>query len=431
MLCDRLRIESTQINISKIKEKKNMVLAKTLQSLKRGSYITLALSMLGVWAAADFLLLQQHAAALQFGARKLTVSSSASGTVDLGNRGSGSNGMYTKHTFDFTPGSSATVGSIKLEYCTTPLPDTTCTAPTGMDASTVTTIAGTDSTGWSLGTGGDAPTASVIKITQTPAAFTNTSKNFTFGNGVGNSSTDYIKNPTTENQTFFVRISTYSDTAWTTRVDVGTVANSTAQQIDITAKVQEVLNFSVGTVPVAPSTNCAPLNDVTDTYALKLGNNPDGVLDFSTAYDNHSYFRVSTNANGGSVISYSGDTLKSGANDINAIGTTATASATGTEQFGLAVDSSDLQSGNGYSFTNLAAATAPTDYSQGSGTITNAGTALFAFDPTSITTPVPLATTASTIVCDTGSVRYLGNISTTTPPGIYTTSITYIATPTY
>ncbi len=390
---------------------------------KRSSLLTMALSLLGTWIVADALILVPQAHAAQITSRSLTLSSSANGSIATGAALSGTNGSKTKHTFNFTLPTSGNVGSMEFLYCTTPLPGTTCTAPTGMDASTVASIGGTSATGWSLGTAGNAPTASRVRITRTAASLTGAVQ-FAFGTGSGGG-TDYIKNPTSDNSTFFVRITTFSDNAWVTSVDQGTVGNSTAQQIDVTAKVQETLNFSVGSTVTAPGSSCTAFSD---TGALALGSITDGTLSFTQAYDAHSYFRVSTNANGGTIIYYSGDTLKSGSNSIAAIGTSAAASAVGSAQFGLAVDSSDTQSGSGYSFTSLSA-TAP--YAGGNGTITNGGTAQFAYSTASVTTPVQIAAAAGTITCDTGSVRYLGNISTTTPPGIYTTTISYLALPTY
>jgi len=70
-------------------------------------------------------------------------------------------------------------------------------------------------------------TVNDIKISQaSPVNQTNTSTPvvLTFG-GLA---TDYITNPTTPNTTFFVRISLYSDNAFTNEVDQGTVASSTA-----------------------------------------------------------------------------------------------------------------------------------------------------------------------------------------------------------
>ncbi len=73
-----------------------------------------------------------------------------------------------------------------------------------------------------------------------------------------------------------------------------------------------------------------------------------------------------------------------------------------------------------------------TNYGGGSGTITNAGTAEFAFDPLSDTIPAPIATESTQVVdCVTGKMRYIGNIAATTPAGIYTTKVNYIAAPQY
>lgn len=59
------------------------------------------------------------------------------------------------------------------------------------------------------------------------------------------------------------------------------------------------------------------------------------------------------------------------------------------------------------------------------------GTA-FAFKPESQMVPVPIASNSSQVVdCVTGKVRYIANIAATTPAGIYTTKINYIAAPQY
>jgi hypothetical protein len=392
--------------------------------VRRTGLFTVAIVMFAI-SLSSLLIFAHDAGAAQITTRSLRLASSANGTVAVGAAGTGGNGAQTRHTFNFTEGTvGATVGSIEFLYCTTPLPGTTCTAPVGLDASTVTSVGGTTASGWSLGTSGNAPTANNIRITRTASNITDT-QNIAFGNG--GSGTDYIKNPTADNEEFFVRITTYATNAWGTVVDQGTVANSTAEQIEVTAKVQETLNFSVGTTPTDPLNSCVSLTG----SALGLGLAPDYVLDFNTAYDARSYFRVSTNANIGTAIYYSGDTLKFGGNDIAAIGTTATASDVGTEQFGLAIDVTDATA-FGHLFNSLIP---QPPYDNGDGTITDGGDATFAYDVASVTTPALIADSTAagtkTIICDTGSVRYLGNISTTTPPGVYTSTITYLATPTY
>jgi hypothetical protein len=58
--------------------------------------------------------------------------------------------------------------------------------------------------------------------------------------------------------------------------------------------------------------------------------------------------------------------------------------------------------------------------------------AKFAFDPLSDTIPTPIATESTQVVdCVSAKMRYIGNIAATTPAGIYTTKINYIAAPQY
>jgi hypothetical protein len=384
-----------------------------------------------------------------FTSRKVTVSSSNVGgdSTDVNNvayaAGAGGNGAKATHTFNFTQATSgANFGSIALQYCTTPFFGTACTAPTGMDAAGLTS-GGTVATGWAgtqptldtsttANTGFFASTnacsgtgilrANCILLTRTAAVNTGTpAMQIVAGNGA--TGTSFIKNPTASG-TFYVRITTFSDAAYTTIVDQGVVTFSIQNTIDLTSRVQETLNFSIGNAYTAPSTNCAVLNN---TAALNLGNSSNNyTLDPLTTYEATSYWRLSTNANGGTTVQYSGDTLKTAAGvAITSIGSTATAAAIGTEQFGLGQNSGDTnQSITG--LTNL-----PATYNQANGSLAS-GTTKFAHEVASVTSPKTLASNASgTVTCDTGSVRYIANISTTTKPGLYQTSVAYIATPTY
>jgi hypothetical protein len=383
----------------------------------------------------------------QFSSRTLTMSSQASGNISTdanGNAvaaGAGGNGAKARHTFTFTLGTSgATIGSVLLQYCTTPLLGTSCTAPTGMDASTVASIqaisgfaatAPTLDTTTNAGSGGYFGTVPcsgggvnrsncILLARGTPTAESGTPA-FTLGFGTGGG-TDWIKNPTSAG-TFYVRIIAFSDIAYTTVVDEAAVAGSVNTNIDITAKVQEKLNFSVAAGHTAPGGSCTALSG---SGAVQLGD-INGVLDIATAYDAYSYFRLSTNASGGSQVLFSGDTLKtaSGTNSITGLAAE-TNSTPGTSQFGLALDTTH---GN-HSFTSLGA---DTDYDNADGNINPVVAAQFNFNTASVTTPERIAFVgAGTVVsCDTGAVRYIGNIDSTTKAGIYRTTIAYIATATF
>jgi len=114
---------------------------------------------------------------------------------------------------------------------------------------------------------------------------------------------------------------------------------------------------------------------------------------------------ASSNATGGYTLTYYGDTLKSGGNSVTAATISADADGTpGSSQFAVAIST------NG-------SATIPSAYSQTSNN--------WSFVPTTTTT---LASTAAASATETFSVRYLGNISSTTPAGQYSTDITYVVT---
>jgi len=217
--------------------------------------------------------------------------------------------------------------------------------------------------------------------------------------------------------------------------------------------------------------------------SLIMGNSDaENSLDTTHTYATHSYWRLSSNSSGGATIYYAGNTLSNTEGDkIAAIGTTATAPNPGTEQFGLALDNgttgthdvdyswataqsgppaialeagADYNSGTHgqtlssdwttYQGTHSALAHNPrlaplvplTGYGQGTGginSIDSGGISThFSFDANSQTVPTPIASENTQVVdCVTGKMRYIANIAATTPAGIYTTKINYIAAPQY
>lgn len=381
-------------------------------------------------------------AASQLSARNLTMSSQALGTISSDSNGTAyasgapGNGAKAYYSFSFGLGTAAqSIGSMAIQFCSdSPLPQTACTVPTGMDATaitgTVTTTGFTTNNTWNVDTAtstttgyfstAQSATRANIVLLQQPTAVATVTGNPTITFTLGSSASIFIKNPTTA-MSFYARLVTFSDLAYTTAVDDGAAAGAATTNIDITSKVQEKLNFSTSATTVAPTAACTALSG---SGAQPLGDPTNGVLDPTTPYYANTYFRLSTNASAGTgtLVQYSGDTLKSAAgNVITALTTTPVASAAGTPQFGITLDTTDTQSGSGYSFTNLARV-APY----------NADTT-FAYDTTSLTTPKTIASaSAGTVVaCDTGSVKYVGNIATTTKAGLYKTRIIYSALPTF
>jgi hypothetical protein len=320
---------------------------------------------------------------------------------------------------------------------------------------------------------------------------------------------NYIQNP--GSGAFFVKINTYkSDTSVDASnvIDGGvTVANVMNQSIQITTKVLETMQFSVGTVdpntlsstdgstsPATPSSYekakgvgtdgttshlvCDPIamsldkSDTTNHPAnvLRLGDQAsESSLAVDHTYSTHSYWRLSSNSSAGATVYYSGHTLSNTVGDqiapINSVnpGVKAHPQAGG-EQFGLAIDAggsapyttsyaqeatyenaedngltgvhastiSQVGSNPSWHAPQLAPLVPNTNYADGSGPIDGSTATSFAFDPQSDTVPVALATESSAVVdCVTAKMRYIANIAATTPAGIYTTKINYIAAPQY
>jgi hypothetical protein len=289
----------------------------------------------------------------------------------------------TSYNFTFTLPSATPVESVGFQACDTA--SGTCTqtgAALGFSSSATPATLNGAPTG--LGSGGtwtiDTTVSTALRIknasnTGAPGAVT---VNF---NGV--------KNPSATNSTFFIRITSYSDAAWTTPIDNGVTAASTAGQVTVNVSIDELLAFTLGTTTV---TMTSPTVASTGTGTSSM--------------------TVSTNANTGYSVSYSGATLTSGTNTITAMASQA-ASTVNSSQFGI----------------NMMANTTPTVGTAESGTGTGApsagyGTAnqfKFASGDTIATASIPTNT-------NTFTTSYIANMTGSTAAGLYSTVLTYVAT---
>jgi hypothetical protein len=144
---------------------------------------------------------------------------------------------------------------------------------------------------------------------------------------------------------------------------------------------------------------------------------------------------ASTNATSGYAISVNGATMQSGSEFITAIGDTGTISAPGTSQFGLNVVENDEPNADTPVVSPLSAnITEPTGNTTHNGqavapyaTGGNAATALYAFDTGDIVANSNSTGTDSQVF----TVTYVVNVPGSQPAGSYTTTLTYICTPTF
>ncbi len=349
----------------------------------------------------------QTTSALQITNRSLTL---VAGTTDGGSKPGG----VVNHKFDFTvpslPGGTS-VGSIKFEYCTTA--SGTCTLPTGL----VTTSA-------TLGSESGATGFSVVNTTNGSPYLSRTASNIA-QDTVVSYQLNTITNPSTANQTFFVRISTYTSTDTTgSAIDAGTVTASTAEQIILSGTMPESLIFctggTVGTISSIP--NCS-----TATSGVISFNQLFSPIDTATA---SSQMAASTNASSGYVISVHGPTLTSGSNTVTAMATSGPG-VRGTSQFGLNLRANTTSTSTPAVGVDVAPAANGTNYkgrptpSSGYDVVDNfkfvsgqtiADSGLGGMDPSD---------------AQIYTVSYIVNVPGSQAAGTYTTTLTYICTPTF
>lgn len=354
------------------------------------------------------------------------------------------------YTYTYTLATAGNVGSISFQACTTPLGS--CVSPGG----TINMNAGATSivSGWAAGvfTRNAAAAAtlctSAVNMLCTARASavsdTATAKVMTASSQV---------NPTAVGS-YFVRITTYSDTAWVTAVDSGTVAYSVASQLTVNARVQEVLNFCVGTTAVndattTPGADCSAISGntvdigVLDTTVVNIspvatngGNSTNGVA------------MLRTNAQSGATVQYyaeqdtsSGQLKVAGATCagtltdqcINSAGATITAFVAGTEKFGMTIAGVNCGS-TASAYCVYASGTnnlkQSTNYIGGSSNVLYGTTPVgYAWVDTGTATTMASSTT---VVDDEALIlRFAATPGITTPTGAYTVTSTYIATATY
>lgn len=209
---------------------------------------------------------------------------------------------------------------------------------------------------------------------------------------------------------------------------------------------------------------------------LRMGNiDAENSLSVEKTYSTHSFWRLSSNSSAGATVYYSGNTLSNTVGDTISEMATKGVAAKGSEQFGLALTTNgdagvfttnyDTETDSNKVFeqgadgspsgihtasltddnviSNLSWHTPKlfplipaSDYADGAGVVNPGdytGTqAQFKFLSSSTLIPEPIASEDTDVVdCVTGRMRYIANIAATTPAGIYTTAINYIAAPQY
>ncbi len=293
----------------------------------------------------------------------------------------------------FTVASSGTIGSIELAFCSNdPFVEDPCTAPSGFNALAAQLTSQSGETGFSIA--GNSTVNDLI-LTRAPVTASAVPVSYTF---------THMTNPGTTGS-YFLRILTYASTdASGVPTDTAGLAFSIANNVSLTATVPPFLLLCVGTAITDYDCSTA-----TGSY-IDFG-------DFSadTTSAGNTQIVVATNAQNGYNMWVTGTTLTSGNNTIPPMTATG-ASATGTSQFGL----------------NLVANTLPEEGANEQGP--GSGHVLAPYNQANKFRFVP----GEKIISAPGPddyrkyiVSYIVNVARNQSPGVYTSTLTYLATATF
>ncbi len=400
--------------------------------------------------------------AAQITSRSLTISSGIISATSV------------SYTTGFKLGTTGQVQGIKLQFCTSALG--TCTSgPTGL---TVASRTYGSQTGWTGATNFAVSTSNtndcdgtqvyIICLNRTDATSENTTGAKTVViNGITNPSgaSCVSSNP---NCTFFVRMTTYTTSNFTVggTVDTGTMASSTEATITISASVEEVLDFCIGSTSInnATSTTGADCSTISGT-SVGLGTLDSGHVNISpvASVGGNSLNGVAmlrTNASTGAIVQYRA-IQQTGTNHQGALrvlsascnagnvnsdqcidskGTTQGTFANGTENFGMTIAAVNCGSTTAYTCTyssgtyNLirdaqydgtGSNTYPTDSDQVVGT-TNAG---YAWDESG--TFDQIASSAGSVDDEALILKFAATPNQVTPTGSYQAQADFVAVCTY
>lgn len=298
-------------------------------------------------------------------------------------------GATTSYTISFDYASPQAVGSIDMLFCVDPIPYMPCVKPAGLDISQTTLSEQVGEIGYSIHT----LTDNHIILSRSPQAPTTTSSSYTFDN---------IKNPTDTSEAFSIRLRTHSTIDATgPQIDFGSVRGQVTRGIMIETQVPPMLIFCFArTVEY----NCTGTDD---TYFSDMGTlSPDSTL---TA---QSQMAVGTNATAGFAITANGPPLSAGTNVIDNV-ETPTTSQPGINQFGInLVANNDPAVGQDPEGT-FANAVPTTDYSQPN---------KYKYVPGDV-----IASSPNVSLMKKFTVSYIVNSSPDLRPGVYSTTVTFIA----
>lgn len=300
-------------------------------------------------------------------------------------------GATTAYTVSFRYMSPEPVGSVDMLFCDNPIPYEPCVTPVGLDVSNATLGSQTGETGFSI----LSKSPNHIVLTRMPTMIDTSSpvSSYVFEN---------VRNPTNTDHAFSIRLRSHASTdASGTHIDFGSVRGQVTNSITLEAQVPPMLIFCLAE---EVEDNCTGTND---NYYTDMGQ-----LDAKSTLTAQSQMAVGTNASGGFAITANGNPMSAGTSVIDSP-VVPTESTLGTNQFGI----------------NLVANNAPVVGGDPEGTWTNAIPAPGYGEPNhyKYTSGDVVAYSPNVSLMKKFTVSYIVNSREDLRAGVYTTTITYIA----
>lgn len=334
----------------------------------------------------------QHA--LFFFLALFVIVSSASASTRFTNRGlfiqNVEPGATTSYTISLRHMTPENIGSLDLRFCYSPIPDEPCSVPPGLDVSNATLTSQSGETGFSI----LSRTANRIVLTRTPTMI---------DPGVPSSYTlSGIVNTTDTFKAFAIRMKNHTtNDATGPQTDFGSVMGTITNGIVIETQVPPTLMFCLAQ---QVSEDCTTTDD---TYYREMGElSPNSTL---TA---QSQMAVGTNASSGFAIIANGTPMAAGTSVIDSPALP-TESRPGTNQFGINLVANTLPAIGGDPEGIWANAVPTPDY----GTPNR-----YKYVPGDV-----VAASPNVSLMKKFTVSYIVNSNKDLRPGVYSTTITFIA----
>ncbi|HWT39780.1 MAG TPA: hypothetical protein VN081_00670 [Dongiaceae bacterium] len=299
-------------------------------------------------------------------------------------------GVTTSYTVSYQYMTPLSVGSVDMLFCESPIPYDPCIVPQGLDVSHASLSSQTGEIGFSI----LSQTTNHIILSRTPAMVsTGTASSYKFDN---------IVNPTDQTQAFSIRLKTLGSTDGSgAQIDFGSVRGQVQSGIVLQTQVPPMLIFCA-----AREVDLGCLG-TDDTYYTNMGQ-----LSPTDTLVAQSQMAVGTNASGGFAITVNGTPLAA-ATTIIAGAATPADSQQGIDQFGI----------------NLVANNEPAIGKDPEGTWTNAAPTADYSQPNKYkyVSGDVVASSPNVSLMKKFTVSYIANASPALRAGVYTTTITYIA----